>query len=717
MEKKITLFFVLVIPALMSCGQQKSEDVAPAKAVVTRILGDNKADVFDLGIDKNIQNGYAVTVENGKVHVTGSDQVALCRGVYDYMKNAGKSIVSWSGKRIDLPDPLREYAANVTSPYKYRFYFNVVTHGYTTAYWDWDRWAKEIDWMAIHGMNMPLLPGAHEAILRRVFTKLGLTKEEIDDYFTGPAFFPWNKMGNITGWDGPIPESFYDKQVKLNHRILQRMKELDMHPIVPAFAGFVPSGIKRIFPEEKVRGLSWGGFDKKYQANILEPGSDLFIKIGNMYVKEYEKEFGKQEFYIADSFNEMDVPLSEDPKKALEELSNYGLSVYHSIQDANPDAVWVMQGWTFPYQRKNGKLFWTPDRLHALVSKIPDDKLLILDLANEYNRLWWKIDPSWKMYSGFFGKQWIYSFIPNMGGKTPLNGRLDLYAKMPFEALNYEHKGNLVGFGFAPEGIENNEIIYELLSDVGWAKKEIGLDKWIGHYCNDRYGAYPQNMKKAFDYFNKSCFGSFTDHPRFTYQFRPNSHSGGTVNRSADFGKGVELFLSCRDEFKGNKLYQTDALEYVAQFLGLKADERLEEFKKKGEKDYTLLDEALDIMENIDRLLASHPNWRLQKWTDFAKKWGDTPEERRYYEADARRLITTWGGIVNDYAAKTWSGLIRDYYVPRWRLYYEAKKAGKTFDMLEWEEEWINSDKISPVEPFKDPMAAAVEFFEKYYKE
>ncbi len=712
--KTLTLTAFLL---LTGCSNRPNLPTGASRNVITRIIGKNNINKFVFLIDTNIRNGYTVRVIDNKVHVTASDQVALCRGSYDYLSNACNSIVSWSGNNINIPDSLPEYTTTVHSPYKYHYYFNVVTHGYTTAYWDWKRWEKEIDWMAVHGINMPLLPGAHEAILFRVFKKLGFKKEEIDKYFTGPAFFPWNKMGNITGWDGPLPDSYFDKQIKLNHKILKRVNALGMHPIIQAFAGFVPADIQRLFPDEKIRALAWGGFDKKYQSYILEPGSDLFLKIGAMYIAEYEKEFGKQEFYLADSFNEMDVPLSNDTNTALKELAGYGESVYRSIAQVNPDATWVMQGWTFPFQRKNGKLFWTPQRLQALVSKVPDDKLLILDLANEYNRVWWHSEPSWKIYSGFFGKEWIYSFIPNMGGKTALNGRLDLYATMPFEALNYNKKGNLVGFGFAPEGIENNEIVYELLADVGWSNKAIDLNSWIAKYCMHRYGAYPKSMKMAFEYFNKSCFGSFTDHPRFAYQFRPGENRNGTVNKSTDFGKGVQLFLASSDSCKNSTLYQIDALEYSCQFLGLKADELLIQFRETGEKNEALLTGALTILTEIDRLLASHPNWKLQNWTDFAGKWGDTEEEKEYYNADAKRLITTWGGWVNEYAAKTWSGLIRDYYIPRWRNYYQSVHDSTNFDMLAWEEKWIHNPVISKVTPYENPVEMAAKLFNQNYKQ
>ena len=39
---------------------------------------------------------------------------------------------------------------------KYRYYMNVCTFGYSYVWWDWTRWEKEIDWMAMNGINIPL---------------------------------------------------------------------------------------------------------------------------------------------------------------------------------------------------------------------------------------------------------------------------------------------------------------------------------------------------------------------------------------------------------------------------------------------------------------------------------------------------------------------------------------------------------------------------------
>jgi len=65
--------------------------------------------------------------------------------------------------------------------------------------------------MVTHGINMPLIGGAHEAIMDRVFKSIGISEEERGKYFTGPAHFPWNRMGNIANVDSPLPKSYFSK--------------------------------------------------------------------------------------------------------------------------------------------------------------------------------------------------------------------------------------------------------------------------------------------------------------------------------------------------------------------------------------------------------------------------------------------------------------------------------------------------------------------------
>ena len=51
---------------------------------------------------------------------------------------------------------------------RYRYYMNVVTHSYSAAFWDEDRWMQEIDWMALSGVNLPLAFTGQEWAFYRV---------------------------------------------------------------------------------------------------------------------------------------------------------------------------------------------------------------------------------------------------------------------------------------------------------------------------------------------------------------------------------------------------------------------------------------------------------------------------------------------------------------------------------------------------------------------
>ncbi len=119
---------------------------------------------------------------------------------------------------------------------------------------------------------------------------------------------------------------------------------------------------------------------------------------------------------------------------------------------------------------------------------------------------------------------------------------------------------------------------------------------------------------------------------------------------------------------------------------------------------YAKYQEAIDLMLVLDKILASHPNYSLEKWVQYARNFGDTEAEKMYYESNAKRLITTWGGNVNDYSARTWNGLIGTYYAKRWQLWLDSKKDKNKIDLRAWEEEWITSPYKDESTPFDNPI-------------
>ena len=74
---------------------------------------------------------------------------------------------------------------------RFRYYQNVCTFSYSSVWWNWTRWQREIDWMALNGFNLPLAFTGQEAIWQRVYHKIGLTQQELDTFFGGPAFLAW----------------------------------------------------------------------------------------------------------------------------------------------------------------------------------------------------------------------------------------------------------------------------------------------------------------------------------------------------------------------------------------------------------------------------------------------------------------------------------------------------------------------------------------------
>jgi alpha-N-acetylglucosaminidase len=705
LHHSILVVAAAMIGCIFAVASGAADPAEAAQGVLKRSIGERaKAFSFQVIPEENGKSVFEVEALDGKVTVRGNSGVAMCRGAYTYLREACGGMVTWSGAHLALPERLPDHARRrVVCPYKYVLQDNICAFGYTTAFYGWEEWEKYLDWMALHGCNLQMSPVGGEAVWARVWKQFGVTDEDLRSFFSGPAFLPWHRMGNIYKHGGPLPASYLEQSVVLEKKILGRMRELGIHAIAPAFSGFVPPGFKRANPDAKVIQMQpWGGFDGSCRSQILHPLSPLYPKIGRAFISEWRKEFGNADFYQADSFNEMEVPVPQDREKRLEELAQYGEAIYGSIRAGDPDGTWVMMAWLFLNP------FWTEENAAALLSRVPNDKMILLDLYCEGQ-------PQWNRHKSFYGKQWVWSILPNWGGNSQLGGRLEYYAQTIPRIWKRADVGNLVGFGTSPEGTENNEVIYELATDAAWADASIDLSRWLESYCKARYGACPEAVREAWTLLTESFYGREVAIPHY-FQARPEGQSYGRMGGfKADerFAKAVDLFLSSAPQLKGNSLYLNDALEFSSQYLAAKADERLRAGRMAldaGEKDLAerCMREAFDMLGNVDTLLGSHPMFRLERWVGLARKWGKTPDEKNYYEEDAKRQITVWGGpMLSEYACRVWSGLVAGYYLPRWRAWYEAKRDGKPFDMRRWEEQWITTPGDFKTPKFEDPIAEA----------
>ena len=368
-----------VIMAAGCSGTVKSaSDCSPhdlkkaAEALVERVTGD-KAESFNVVITPDRPEGkdwFALYSEDGKIVLEGNNGVSVASALHRYLRQYCGWHWSWCGSSTALPErlPLPVERVDRVSPYKFRYYLNYCTFNYSMSWWDRDRWQQEIDFMAMNGINMPLAITGQNTVWQKVYRKLGFTDEELDVFFSGPAFFNWFWMGNLDGWGGPLPQSFVDAHEKLQKFILGRERSLGMTPVLPAFTGHVPPSFETRFPEAKVDKTEWIDYPA---VSLLSPADSMFSVIAKMFIEEEINTYGTNHFYTADTFNE-NLPPTSDP----DYLASMSRVVYDGMSAVDPEAVWVMQAWLFYHQAD----FWGDEQIEALLSPVADDRMLLLDL-------------------------------------------------------------------------------------------------------------------------------------------------------------------------------------------------------------------------------------------------------------------------------------------------------------------------------------------------
>jgi alpha-N-acetylglucosaminidase len=712
--KRAISFFVILF-FLAPDGYCKNEkNTKSALAVIEKLIG-NRAAEFELSIIENQQHDkgdwFEVETTANTVKIKGTSNIVICYAAYHFLKDIGAVLVSWEGKSIDLPKKWPKYSKKEGTPFKYRKYLNACTFGYTTPWWDWERWDQEIDWMALHGINMPTAMEGQEVVWQQLWKEYGLTDSQLEAHFVGPAFLPWQRMGNINSHQGPLPQEWIDKKATIQKKMLQKMKALGMHPVVPAFSGYIPKAFAEQHVHSKISVLSsWsgGGFESTY---LLDPKDPLFKEIGKRFIAIYTELYGLSDFYLADSFNEITPPVSEGHK--YEELSDYGNVIYETINEAAPGATWVMQGWLFG----DNKAFWNKEAVKSFLSKVPKDRMIIQDYANDRYKVW-------ENQEAFYGKQWTYGYVHNYGGSNPVYGDLNFYKNELTSVLNHSDKGNLVGYGVMPEGLNNNSIVYEYIYDLPWTQGKESVNDWLKKYLNARYkrkasDAIFQAWKLLIDsvYSTKYWETRWWDDRAGAYLFfkRPTLKITAFKGNPGDKEKlkmAVALLTKESENFDKNSLYYYDLLDFSRHYYALSIDDLLMECVKAYQlKEITKADELFRNIEkqssDLDAMISGQPLNNLNYWLRSAWNYGTTTAASKLYVKNAKTLITLWGGEghLNDYASRSWHGMYKEFYWPRWKMFLQALRASavtnKPFDEVkerelikEWEIKWCDSEEM-----------------------
>lgn len=723
-QKKCILFILLLLSA-GTYAQVKVTDAA--SALIKRVVPNHSSHFIleEISAPESAKDRFEIESRKGKIVLRAANGTAFASALYFYLTEYAHCQITWNGTNLNLPKvlPVLKEKVSRNSPYDYRYYLNYCTFSYSMSWWDWERWEKEIDWMAMHGINMPLAITGQEYTWYHVYKEMGFSDKDMSEFFSGPAFFGWFYMGNLDAWGGPLPMSWINNHKDLQLKIVQRERELGMKPVLPAFTGHVPAAFKKKYPAAKLKTANWtNGFADTY---ILDADDPMYAEVGRKFLQKQTEVYGTDHLYSADTFNENEPP-TDDPAY----LTKLGKGIYENMKQVDTAATWIMQGWLFYSDKK----FWKQPQIEALLKDVPNDKMIILDLATE-------IEPVWKTTNAFHGKQWIWNMLHNFGGNLSIFGRIDGVANNPALALKDPKSGNLRGIGLTMEAIEQTPILYELMTSHTWRDTPVDLKEWMPFYLRNRYGQPNAKANAAWDIVSKTAFNGKTirDGAESIIVGRPTLDSTTVWTRTKlnykaqDLLPAWKLMVEASDAVKNSDGFQYDLIDISRQVLANYAAPLqrtwVKAYRDKDLKAFRSSSKAyLTLISDMDTLLATRKDFLLGPWIADARKWGTTAQEKALYEMNARDLVTLWGdkeSPLHEYSNRQWSGLLNDFYRVRWQKYFamldkalvdgkEPDFDGFTAQIKDWEWNWVNTQKPYPVKATGDPVSVARKYFKNY---
>lgn len=682
------------------------------------------SDKFEIEVVKSPTDFFELDQKGNKVVIRGNNYVSIATGVNWYLKYYAGIHLSWNNMQAKLPESLPEVKQKERheTNLQYRYDLNYCTYSYSMAFWDWNRWEQEIDWMALHGVNMPLSVTGMEVVWYNVLKQLGYHKEEINRFIAGPGFLAWWYMNNLEGWGGPNPDSWYKQQEGLQHKILNRMHEFGIEPVFPGYAGMIPADASEKLGLKVADPGKWCGFRRP---GFLQPSDPFFERIAALYYAEMRRLYGKARFFSIDPFHEGGNTQGVD-------LAAAGEAIMKAMKQANPEAVWVIQA-------------WQANPRPAMIDGLKAGDLMVLDLSSENRPMWGDKESPWFREKGYKQHDWLYCMLLNYGGNVGMYGRMDRILNSFYAAREHENGQTLRGVGMTMEGIENNPVMYELLMELPWRPEKFTKEEWVANYVKARYGVDAPQLQAAWKIMAATAYNCpeiregttesvFCARPAEDIRSTSSWGSAGMYYQPETFRKAAELMLEVADHYRGNNNFEYDLIDVVRQTIADRGNVLQKEvtaaFRAKNKEAFTALSqEFLNLILLQDRLLSSRPEFMLGTWLQRAKDIAAGPEEKQLYEWNARTQITVWGdrnaadnGGLRDYAHREWSGLLKDFYYPRWKTWFEElqnRLNGEAPRQIDWfarEEPWTRQQNEYPTTAITEPVLVAKEVFGKVFK-
>ncbi|WP_443938048.1 alpha-N-acetylglucosaminidase [Pedobacter sp. MW01-1-1] len=658
-----------------------------------------KSLVFNVIEPENGMDIFELSTKNNKVYIAASGSNAAAQALGWYLKYYCQRSMSHFGDNLEAPKQLPQIKdkIRISAAFEYRYALNYCTVSYSMSYYRWKDWERELDWMALNGVNLMLAPIGVEAIWQNTLKQMGYSATEISDFIAAPTFGAWWLMGNLEGWGGRVSQDIINQQVALQRNILIRAKSLGIEPVLQGFYGMVPTSLKNKFQVKVIPQGAWaGGFQRP---DFLTPTDPFFEKLAQIYYAETKKLYGNDwKFFGGDPFHEGGSSKGVDVKESAAIIQKL-------MQSSFPKSTWVLQGW----QANPSK---------DLLSALDKNKTLVIELFGENTN-------NWERRDGYNATPFVWSNVSNFGEKNGIYGKLQRFSDEVYRAKNSKYAPYLKGVGIIPEGIYNNPVNFDLMLELAWHSDKIAVSDWIKNYATYRYGKTNQSVEQAWLGFLQTAYSSPNvpqEGPSESiFCARPDTlikavSSWGTRKRNYDilkFKSFVADFCVAAPQFKNSETYQVDRLDFVRQVLANSADEvyanMVKSIQAKNESEFLKYSKLFKkMLLQQDSLLANHKLFTLNNWLVAAQNFAKTASDKSLTLKNAKTQITYWGPDTNpntnlhEYANKEWNGILGSLYLSRWNVfesYWLAKIKGENIakpDYYKMEKDWTEKKDLYP---------------------
>ena len=722
------------VKAFKDSSYAGTEEVTPeqtyeeVRGIIERRLGAEYKSWFDLKLQENPnKTGYdyfELNDKDGKVQITGNDGVSLAMGLNHYLKYFCNVNISQVGDQADMPAEIVPIGEKVHKETKVgtRYSYNYCTLSYSMAFWGEKEWRNELDWLALNGVNVVLDATAQEEVWRRFLEDLGYTHEEIKDYIAGPAYYAWAYMANLSGFGGPIHDSWFEERTELARKNQLSMRRLGMQPVLQGYSGMVPTNIReKDSSAEVIEQGTWCSFRRP---DMLKTDSASFDKYAKLFYQAQKEVYGESaHYYATDPFHEGGDTGGLNPTVIAGK-------VLDAMLEADKDGIWIIQS-------------WQGNPTTALLKGLEGRKehALVLDLYAEKTPHWNETNPN--AYGGgeFNDTPWVFCMLNNFGGRLGLHGHLDNLANNIPAALNSAK--HMEGIGITPEASVNNPLLYDFLFETVWTDNAneklpvIDLDKWLKDYAKRRYGEESQSAYEALLIMKDTVYKADLN---MKGQGAPesvvNARPALDINAASTWGNAVidydkvkleeaaELLLKDYDKLKDSDGYKYDLATMLQQVLSNSAQEYQRKmasaFRARNKEAFNKYAEKfLSIIDNMEKVTSTSKYYLLGTWVEQAKDLAKNADDftKDLYEFNAKALVTTWGAVnqaegggLKDYSNRQWSGLLNDFYKVRWQKWIQARndeldsKQPENINWFEWEWKWVRANTKYTNTPNKENL-------------